>query len=106
MTLMICSTVCTRLRERQLGGLERAGRDDVNGAFGHWLADVRLASGQFAVVAILRPGKPHPSAGPGVARGLACDGRCPSVPDVHESGLGQGDKHVPDSARFQSLELG
>jgi hypothetical protein len=52
----------------------------------------------------LRPGKPQPSAGLGVAFGLACDGRFPSVPDAHEPGLGQGVKHVPDGARFQSLE--
>jgi hypothetical protein len=80
--------------------------DDADGAFGHGLADVRLAFGQFAVVAVLRPGKPQPSAGLGVTLGLACDGRCPSVPDAHEPGLGQSVKHVPDGARFQSLELG
>jgi Transposase DDE domain len=78
--------------------------DDADGAFGHGLADVRLAFGRFAVVAVLRPGKPQPSAGLGVALGLACDGRFPSVPDAHEPGLGQGVKHVPDGARFQSLE--
>ena len=80
--------------------------DDVNGAFGHWLADVRLASGQFAVVAVLRPGNPLPSTGSSIALWLAYDGRCPSVPDVDQSGLGQGDEHVPDGARFQSLEPG
>jgi hypothetical protein len=92
-----------------LRGLECAGQDAVDvadGPFGHWLANVRLASGQFAVVAVLRPGKPQWPAGPGVTLGLACDGRGPSVPNVHESGLGQLDKRVPDGARFQSLELG
>src|SRR5260370_28827102 len=91
---------------RGLSGVTSPGKDYADGAFGPGRADRPLAFGQFAVLAVLRPGKPQPSAGPGVALGIACDGRCPSVPDAHEPGLGQGVKRVPDGARFQSLELG
>ena len=64
---------------RGWSGVTSPGQDDADGAFGHGRADVPLAVGQFPVLAVLRPGKPQPSAGPGVALGMACDGRCPSV---------------------------
>jgi hypothetical protein len=65
-------------------------------------AELREAISQAGHQAVI---KPRPVQRP-VEGGFACDGRCPSVPDAHEPGLGQGVKHVPDGARFQSLELG
>src|SRR5260370_1889199 len=82
---------------RGLSGVTSPGKDDADGAFGHGRADVPLAFRQFAVLAVLRPGKPQPAAGPGVALRIACDGRCPSVPDAPETRSGPAVTPVPDA---------